>query len=116
LAKIGFTVIRIGDEIMFQKKQYIYSETQGVCQVDNIVSLKTKRRAPMQYYVLKSVYEPQTISYIPVEGHKVELKELFSAEEAKVLEHSELAKKDLKLQDAIDFVLQREKGKDGARN
>ena len=58
---------------MFQKKQYIYSETQGVCQVDNIVSLKTKRRAPMQYYVLKSVYEPQTISYIPVEGHKVEL-------------------------------------------
>ncbi|SES11825.1 CarD family transcriptional regulator [Lachnobacterium bovis] len=101
---------------MFQKKQYIYSETQGVCQVDNIVSLKTKKRAPIQYYVLKPVYEPQTISYIPVEGHKVELKELFTPEEARELENSELAKKDVKVQDAIDFVLQREKGKDGARN
>ncbi|SFG60432.1 CarD-like/TRCF domain-containing protein [Lachnospiraceae bacterium C7] len=101
---------------MFQKKQYIYSETQGVCRVDNIVTLKTKKRAPVQYYVLQSVFEPQQVSYIPVSGHKVELRELFSTEEAKRLDKSELAKKDYKIQDAVDFVLNREKGKDGTSN
>ena len=29
---------------MFEKKQIIYSETQGVCQVENIVSLSASRR------------------------------------------------------------------------
>ena len=28
---------------MFEKKQIIYSETQGVCQVENIVSLSASR-------------------------------------------------------------------------
>lgn len=38
---------------MFQKKQIIYSETLGVCVVDNIVSLAaSKREKPVLYYVL----------------------------------------------------------------
>ena len=42
---------------MFQKKQIIYSETLGVCVVDNIVSLAaSKREKAVPYYVLKPVF------------------------------------------------------------
>ena len=48
---------------MFQKKQIIYSETLGVCVVDNIVSLAaSKREKPVLYYVLKPVFEDK-VSY-----------------------------------------------------
>ena len=41
---------------MFEKKQIIYSETQGVCQVENIVSLSASRRErKIPYYVLRPV-------------------------------------------------------------
>ena len=51
---------------MFQKKQIIYSETLGVCVVDNIVSLAaSKREKAVPYYVLKHVFEDK-VSYIPV--------------------------------------------------
>ena len=53
---------------MFQKKQIIYSETLGVCVVDNIVSLAaSKREKAVPYYVLKPVFEDK-VSYIPVDG------------------------------------------------
>ena len=43
---------------MFEKKQIIYSETQGVCRVDNIVSLSAARgEVGVPYYVLKSVFD-----------------------------------------------------------
>ena len=42
---------------MFQKKQIIYSETLGVCVVDNIVSLAaSKREKAVPYYVLTGWY------------------------------------------------------------
>ncbi len=91
---------------MFQKKQYIYSETQGVCQVENIVQLRSQKGTEMSYYVLRPVFEAGKVSYIPVKGHQVELRELFTVEEAEILAKSEQVKKDYKLQDAVDFVLQ----------
>ena len=91
---------------MFQKKQYIYSETQGVCQVENIVRLRSQKGTEMSYYVLRPVFEAGKVSYIPVKGHQVELRELFTVEEAEILAKSEQVKKDYKLQDAVDFVLQ----------
>ena len=43
---------------MFEKKQIIYSETQGVCRVDNIVSLSATKGVPgVPYYVLRSVFD-----------------------------------------------------------
>ena len=44
-----------GGRKMFQKKQYIYSETQGVCIVENIVQLPAGKGENIPYYVLKSV-------------------------------------------------------------
>ena len=97
-----------GGITMFQKKQMIYSETQGVCRVENIVNLSATKGAPaVAYYVLKPVYTPEKVSYIPVENHKVELRELFTEEEAKDLEGTEAAEKDENLKNAIDYVLHR---------
>lgn len=91
---------------MFQKKQMIYSSTQGVCQVDNIVNLSAGRGArSLQYYVLKPVSDPDRMSYIPVENHQVELRDLFSKEEAIALKENEDAKGDKTLMGAVEYVL-----------
>ena len=64
---------------MFQKKQLIYSETLGVCQVENIVGLTaTKGGEAISYYVLKPIKKKKKISYIPVEHHQVARIELLS--------------------------------------
>lgn len=91
---------------MFQKKQIIYSASQGVCQVENIVQLSTGKGAPsMQYYVLKPLFDEEKVSYIPVENHQVQLRELFTLEEAKALVGSESVKKDEKLKQAVEYVI-----------
>jgi hypothetical protein len=94
---------------MFEKKQIIYSETQGVCQVDNIVSLSAVRGEPgVPYYVLRSVFDSSKVSYIPVDNHQVKLRELFTKEEAEALEGTEAFSKDEKLQQAVKYVLGKE--------
>ena len=90
---------------MFQKKQIIYSETLGVCVVDNIVSLAaSKREKAVPYYVLKPVFEDK-VSYIPVEHHRVVLRDMFTREEALKLKETEQYKNDKHLRQAVDYVL-----------
>lgn len=92
---------------MFQKNQYIYSETLGVCHVDNIAQLSAGRMNPVAYYVLTPVFAKEGTSYIPVENHQVALREMFTEEEARAMEEDpelDLEKNPL-LKDAIDFVL-----------
>jgi hypothetical protein len=67
---------------MFQKKDYIYSETMGVCRVDDVTNLAVKHGTPIPYYVLRSVYQKDKVAYIPVEHHAVSLRELITREEA----------------------------------
>ncbi len=67
---------------MFQKKDYIYSETMGVCRVDDVTNLAPKKGNAVAYYVLRSVYQKEKVAYIPVDNHAVELRELISPEEA----------------------------------
>ena len=98
---------------MFQKKQMIYSETQGVCRVENIVNLSATKGAPtVAYYVLKPVYTPEKVSYIPVENHQVVLRELFSVEEAEQLLNQPETKKNEKLLATLKYVLEKEKQED----
>ena len=97
-----------GGNRMFQKKQIIYSESLGVCVVDNIVALSAHKRGPsVQYYVLKTMFEDK-VSYIPVEHHQVVLREMFTKEEARDLYGSEQYKKDEHLKKAVDYVLKDE--------
>ena len=98
---------------MFQKKQIIYSESQGVCLVDNIVSLSAvKGGKQIPYYVLKPISEPEKVSYIPVENHQVKLREIFSREEAMELKQTEAGRTDEKLKAAIRYVLGEEQEED----
>ena len=90
---------------MFQKKQKIYSETQGVCIVENIVQLPAGKGEILPYYVLKSILDEKT-SYIPVNNHQVNLRELFTIEEAQeLLKNPELGKNQ-QLKAAVEYVLQ----------
>ena len=90
----------------FQKKQIIYSETQGVCIVDNIVQLPATKGETLPYYVLKSVFDTSKVSYIPVQNHQVVLRELFTEEEAKeIMKNPELMKNEI-LKAAVEYVLQ----------
>lgn len=94
---------------MFQKKQLIYSDSLGMCRVDNIVNLAaTKGAETTQYYVLKPLNDPDKSSYIPVENHQMVLREMFTVEEALELKDKEETKKDSLLMEAITYVLKEE--------
>lgn len=92
---------------MFQKKQKIFSETQGVCIVENIVQLPAGKGETLPYYVLKSIFDGKT-SYIPVNNHQVNLRELFTKEEAASLLQSPELEKNEQLKAAVQYVLQAE--------
>lgn len=93
----------------FQKKDYLYSSTQGACIVDNIVQLSASKGQPqVPYYVLKSVFDFTKVAYIPVVDHQVKLRPLFTKEEATTLLSSEEYKKDENLKAAVDYVLREE--------
>lgn len=68
---------------MFQKKDYIYSESMGVCLVADVTNLAPKNGNAVSYYVLKSVYQKDKVAYIPVENHTVELRDLITPDEAR---------------------------------
>ena len=67
---------------MFQKKDVIYSETLGVCRVDDITKLVQKKGDVILYYVLRSLENKEKVAYIPVENHSVNLRELIDYKEA----------------------------------
>ena len=70
---------------MFEKKEIIFSETMGVCQVAELTKLSTKSGEQVLYYGLRSISDKKKVSYIPVEHLQVQLRPLISLEEAKRL-------------------------------
>lgn len=91
---------------MYQKKEYIFSETFGVCRIEDVTKLNRKNEEQRLYYVLKAVDTGKS-SYIPVEGHKVLLRPLITKEEAeKKKETVNQENQPLEWQE-IEFVLSR---------
>lgn len=95
---------------MFQKKDYIYSESMGVCLVADVTNLAPKKGTAVSYYVLKSVYQKDKVAYIPVENHTVELRPLITPDQAREIsakwrapENEELRKQ---LEEFADFEIQ----------
>ncbi len=82
---------REGVESVFEKKDIIFSETLGVCQVAELTKLSTKNGEPVLYYGLRSVEDKKKVSYIPVENHQVQLRPLIAQEEAQRLAKSDQA-------------------------
>lgn len=66
---------------MFQKKDIIFSESIGVCRVDDVTKITMRVGESPMYYVLRSYYDKSKVCYIPVENHQVALRELRSREE-----------------------------------
>lgn len=91
---------------MFLKKEYIFHEHLGVCQVTDIEKLPTDKKEFATYYALKSVNENKT-AYLPTENHKVLLRPLVSVEEAKKVMAASEEINPLQRQEA-EFVLSRE--------
>ena len=66
------------------------------------------------YYVLRSVFDKNKVSYIPVDNHQVKLRELFTLEEAQELLGTEGLSKNEKLKEAVNYVLHGKEEEDGA--
>lgn len=92
---------------MYQKKDYIFSETFGVCRIEDVTKLNRKNEEQRMYYVLKSIETGKT-SYIPVEGHKVLLRPLVTKAEA--MEKRDTIDKEKQLLEwkEIEYVLSKE--------
>ena len=73
----------------FAKRQIIFCETFGVCEVTEITNLALKKGEPILYYKLQSVFNVERSAYIPVLEHKTLLRELLTAEEAKALKEGD---------------------------
>lgn len=98
----------IKEQEMFQKKEVIFSESIGPCQVEDIVKLAAQKNAvPVQYYVLRSVTDKKKVSYIPVENHRFLLRPLITAQEAEAFLGRQEEEKDEKLCAEAAFVLGR---------
>lgn len=68
---------------MFQKKEYIFNESMGVCVVADIVKLSADKINPVLYYVLRPLKNKEKVSYIPVEHHQIALRKLIAPDEAR---------------------------------
>ena len=80
---------KLGGMTLFQKKEIIYSETLGVFVVEDIVKLADNKKDTYFYYLLRSVSDRTKKSYIPVENHTVQLRDLITKEEALRLQKEE---------------------------
>ena len=90
---------------MFEKKDVIFSETLGVCQVAELTKLSAKNGEQVMYYGLRSVEDSKKVSYIPVENHQVQLRPLISIEEAKRLDGMDQSQLTDKQKDEVRYVL-----------
>ena len=91
---------------LFQKKNIIYSETIGVCVVDDIVKLADSQKDTYNYYLLRSVFDKTKKAYIPVENHSVKLRELITREEAQALKNrDDFNQLSPLLKDEVSYIL-----------
>ena len=93
---------------LFQKKDMIFSETLGVCSVDDIVKLADNKKDTYYYYLLRSVYDKSKKAYIPMENHSVQLRELITKEEALCLQMEEdFDKKSEQIKGEVRYVIEK---------
>jgi len=94
--------------VLFQKKEVIYSETIGVCIVEDIVKLADSKKDTYNYYLLRSVYDKTKKAYIPVENHTVQLRNLITLQEAKALrDEDDYEEKSEQTRGEISYVIEK---------
>ena len=93
----------------FEKKQIIFSESLGVCRVEDVVKLSQKKGEGILYYVLRSVTDKEKVAYIPVVKHAVLLRSLMNEETARNLKNGNYKELPLLTKQEVDYVLSKEK-------
>ncbi len=94
---------------MFQKKEVIFSETLGVCVVDDIVKLSDNRKESYNYYLLRSVFDKTKKAYIPVDNHSVQLRQLMTYDEAHgIFEDEDFKERSELIQGEVKYILKKE--------
>ncbi|MDE7273486.1 MAG: CarD-like/TRCF domain protein [Lachnospiraceae bacterium] len=97
---------------MFQKKEVIYSETIGVCIVDDVVKLADNKKESYNYYLLRSVFDKTKKAYIPVENHTVQLRNLITVQEALALQNEDqYDEKSEQVREEAAYVIEKNKAK-----
>ena len=89
----------------FEKKDIIFSESLGVCKVDDVVRLSQKKGEGIMYYVLRSVEDKKKVAYIPVEKHEVQLRCLIDVETARKLKADCYKELSSQRKHEVDYVL-----------
>lgn len=93
---------------VFQKREVIYSETIGVCTVEDIVKLADNRKDTYDYYLLRSVYDRTKKAYIPVENHTVQLRNLITPQEAEALQNEDgYDKKSEQVKGEVRYIIEK---------
>ena len=92
-------------ERVFEKKDIIFSETLGVCQVAELTKLSAKSGEQVMYYGLRSLEDKKKVSYIPVENHQVQLRPLISLEEAEKLMQSDMSQLTDAQKNEVQYVI-----------
>ncbi len=71
---------------MFQKDEYIFYESGGICKIEDIQTSPIETMPPdREYYVVKSLHDPSGVMFIPVDSDRVFLRRLLNREEALAL-------------------------------
>ena len=71
---------------MFAKDEYVFHESGGICQIADIqVAPLDNMPADRQYYVMKPIYDPNSVIYIPVDSDAIFLRRLISRADAEEL-------------------------------
>jgi len=75
-----------GGYIMFQRDDYVYYASGGVCRISDICYAPLEGMPPdRQYYVLRSLHDPNGVNYVPVDSDAVFLRRLLTRQEAENL-------------------------------
>ncbi|MBQ7334947.1 MAG: hypothetical protein IJW92_00535 [Clostridia bacterium] len=68
---------------MFQKNDYVFYESGGICRISDIQTAPLEGMpADREYYVLQSLHDSNGVIYIPVDSDRVFLRRLLNREEA----------------------------------
>lgn len=99
----------------FNKKDIIFSETLGVCRVDEVTNLSQQNGDTIAYYGLRSIFDKSKVSYIPMKNHSVQLRPLITACEAQKIKESSYEQESLLVQQEVDYVLKQQEAFNGGK-
>ena len=71
---------------MFARNEYVFHEAGGICCIDDICISPLDSMPPdREYYIVKPLYDPNSVIYVPVNSDQIFMRRLLSRAEAEAL-------------------------------